>query len=122
MFGLSGKGTGQNRMEIFTNINTALDRHTASRPIKYDIRTGDTGGTLLITQPQGSNWLPSSSIGEKKKSSFRSKGDFDEYLHGKYERRRHNAAGGFNKEPRRSGGEVQAAAKENAYQLSTYKF
>ncbi|HMZ99819.1 MAG TPA: DHHA1 domain-containing protein, partial [Ferruginibacter sp.] len=117
-----------NRMEIFYEYNTALIAIPQADLIKYDIRTGDTEG--LVNYPLSIQGIKLAAIiidrGEERKSSFRSKGDFDvntfarKYFNGGGH---YNAAGGFNKEPLEEVVEkFKAAMKENAGQLSTYKF
>ena len=117
-----------NRMEIFYEYNTALIAIPQADLIKYDIRTGDTEG--LVNYPLSIQGIKLAAIiidrGEERKSSFRSKGDFDvitfarKYFNGGGH---YNAAGGFNKEPLEEVVEkFKVAMKENAGQLSTYKF
>lgn len=118
----------QQRMEVFYEYNTALIVIPQSDLIKYDIRTGDTEG--LVNFPLSIKGIKLAAIiidrGEERKSSFRSKGDFDvntfarKYFNGGGH---YNAAGGFNKEPLEEVAEkFKAAMKENAEQLSTYQF
>jgi bifunctional oligoribonuclease and PAP phosphatase NrnA len=117
-----------NRMEIFYEYNTALISIPQADLIKYDVRVGDTEG--LVNYPLSIKGIKLAAIiidrGEERKSSFRSKGDFDvntfarKYFNGGGH---FNAAGGFNKETL---DEVvvkfKAAMKENAAQLSSYQF
>jgi bifunctional oligoribonuclease and PAP phosphatase NrnA len=117
-----------NRMQIFYEYNTALIAIPQADLIKYDIRVGDTEG--LVNYPLSIKGIKLAAIiidrGEERKSSFRSKGDFDvntfarKYFNGGGH---FNAAGGFNKETL---DEVvvkfKAAMKENAAQLSSYQF
>jgi bifunctional oligoribonuclease and PAP phosphatase NrnA len=117
-----------NRMEIFYEYNTALIAIPQSDLIKYNIKTGDTEG--LVNYPLGIQGIKMAAIiidrGEERKSSFRSKGNFDvntfarKYFNGGGH---FNAAGGQNKE---SLEEVVAlfikAMKENKDQLSNYQF
>jgi bifunctional oligoribonuclease and PAP phosphatase NrnA len=117
-----------NRMEIFYEYNTALIAIPQSDLIKYNIKTGDTEG--LVNYPLGIQGIKMAAIiidrGEERKSSFRSKGNFDvntfarKYFNGGGH---YNAAGGQNKEPLE---EVVAmfikAMKENKDQLSNYQF
>ena len=117
-----------NRMELFYEYNTALIVIPQSDLIKYNAKTGDTEG--LVNYPLGIQGIKFAAIiidrGEERKSSFRSKGDFDvntfarKYFNGGGH---YNAAGGNSKEPLE---EVAAkfitAMKENKDQLSTYKF
>jgi bifunctional oligoribonuclease and PAP phosphatase NrnA len=117
-----------NRMEVFYEYNTALIAIPQADLIKFDIRVGDTEG--LVNYPLSIQGIKMAAIiidrGEERKSSFRSKGDFDvntfarKYFNGGGH---FNAAGGFNKEKLE---EVvlkfKAAVKENAAQLSSYQF
>ncbi|MEI9934818.1 MAG: bifunctional oligoribonuclease/PAP phosphatase NrnA [Ferruginibacter sp.] len=117
-----------NRMEIFYEYNTALITIPQSDLIKYNIRTGDTEG--LVNYPLSIKGIKLAAIiidrGEERKSSFRSKGNFDvntfarKYFNGGGH---FNAAGGQNKEPLE---EVVAmfikAMEENKDQLSNYQF
>ncbi len=116
------------RMEIFYEYNTALIVIPQADLIKYNITTGDTEG--LVNFPLSIRGIRLAAIiidrGEERKSSFRSKGDFDvnvfarKYFNGGGHR---NAAGGQNREPldevaRR----FMAAMKECRNQLSNYEF
>ncbi len=115
-----------NRMEVFYQYNTALISIPQADLIKYSVKTGDTEG--LVNYALGIQGIKLAAIiidrGEERKSSFRSKGDFDvnsfarKYFNGGGH---FNAAGGFNKEPLE---EViikfKAAIKENKDQLSSY--
>jgi phosphoesterase RecJ-like protein len=117
-----------NRMEVFYEYNTALVVIPQSDLIKYNIRTGDSEG--LVNYPLSIQGIKLAAIiidrGEERKSSFRSKGNFDvntfarKYFNGGGH---FNAAGGQNKEPL---DEVVAkfikAMKENKDQLSSYQF
>lgn len=117
-----------NRMEVFYEYNTALIVIPQADLIKYDVRTGDTEG--LVNYPLSIKGIKLAAViidrGEERKSSFRSKGDFDvntfarTYFNGGGH---FNAAGGFNKEPL---DEVVAkfkeAIRENVKQLSSYQF
>lgn len=117
-----------NRMEVFYEYNTALIAIPQSDLIRYDIRTGDTEG--LVNFPLSIKGIKMAAIiidrGEERKSSFRSKGDFDvntfarKYFNGGGH---YNAAGGFNKEPLEEVvAKFKAAIKENKDLLSTYQF
>lgn len=117
-----------NRMEVFYEYNTALIAIPQADLIKFNIRTGDTEG--LVNYPLSIQGIKLAAIiidrGEERKSSFRSKGGFDvnsfarKYFNGGGH---FNAAGGFNKEPLDEVvARFKAAMKENADQLSTYKF
>lgn len=116
------------RMEIFYEYNTALIAIPQADLIHYDIKTGDTEG--LVNYPLSIKGIQLTAIiidrGEERKSSFRSKGQFDvnQFARKYFSGGGHfNAAGGFNKEPLE---EVVAifkkAIKENATQLSSYQF
>ncbi len=117
-----------NRMEVFYEYNTALIVIPQADLIKYDVRTGDTEG--LVNYPLSIKGIKLAAViidrGEERKSSFRSKGDFDvnsfarKYFNGGGH---FNAAGGFNKEPLEEVvTKFKAAIKENTTQLSSYKF
>ena len=117
-----------NRMEVFYEYNTALIAIPQADLIKYNIKTGDTEG--LVNYPLSIKGIKLAAIvidrGEERKSSFRSKGNFDvntfarKYFNGGGH---FNAAGGQNKE---SLDEVVAkfisAMKESREQLSNYQF
>jgi len=117
-----------NRMEVFYEYNTALIVIPQSDLLKFNIRTGDTEG--LVNYPLSIQGIKLAAIiidrGEERKSSFRSKGNFDvntfarKYFNGGGH---FSAAGGQNKEPLE---EVVTkfitAMKENKEQLSDYKF
>jgi phosphoesterase RecJ-like protein len=117
-----------NRMEVFYEYNTALIVIPQSDLLKFNIRTGDTEG--LVNYPLSIQGIKLAAIiidrGEERKSSFRSKGNFDvntfarKYFNGGGH---FSAAGGQNKEPLE---EVVAkfisAMKENKEQLSDYQF
>ncbi|UAY53723.1 bifunctional oligoribonuclease/PAP phosphatase NrnA [Ferruginibacter albus] len=116
------------RMEIFYEYNTALIAIPQNDLIKYDIRTGDTEG--LVNYPLSIQGIKLAAIiidrGEERKSSFRSKGNFDvntfarKYFNGGGH---FNAAGGQNKEPLEEVvAKFKAAMKENKDQLSDYQF
>ena len=117
-----------NRMEVFYEYNTALIVVPQADLIKYDVKTGDTEG--LVNYPLSIKGIKLAAViidrGEERKSSFRSKGDFDvntfarKYFNGGGH---YNAAGGFNKEPLDEVvAKFKAAIKENKDQLSTYQF
>ena len=67
------------RMEINYELNTALIWVTKQDLLKYDIKTGDTEG--LVNYPLGIQGIKLAALvidrDEKRKWSFRSKGDFD---------------------------------------------
>lgn len=116
------------RMEVFYEYNAALIAIPQSDLIKFNVKTGDTEG--LVNYALSIQGIRLAAIiidrGEERKSSFRSKGNFDvntfarKYFNGGGH---YNAAGGFNKEPL---DEVvikfKEAMKENVAQLSTYQF
>lgn len=68
-----------NRMEIDYELNTALIWVTKQDLLRYDIKTGDTEG--LVNYPLGIQGIRLAALvidrDEKRKWSFRSKGDFD---------------------------------------------
>ena len=108
-----------NRMEVFYEYNAALIAIPQSDLIKYNIKTGDTEG--LVNFPLSIQGIKLAAIiidrGDERKSSFRSKGNFDvnEFARKYFNGGGHvNAAGGRNQEPldevvRR----FKAAMKEN---------
>ncbi len=118
----------QNRMEVFYEYNTALIVIPQADLIRFDVRTGDTEG--LVNFPLSIKGIKLAAIiidrGEERKSSFRSKGNFDvnsfarKYFNGGGH---FNAAGGFSKEPLEEvAAKFKMAMKENAEQLSSYQF
>lgn len=112
------------RMEVFYEYNTAMIVIPQQDLIKYNVRTGDTEG--LVNFPLSIKGIKMAAIfidrGDERKSSFRSKGEFDvntfarKYFNGGGH---YNAAGGRNTEPL---DEVvkkfKAAIKENAALLA----
>jgi phosphoesterase RecJ-like protein len=117
-----------NRMEVFYEYNTALIAIPQADLIKYEVKTGDTEG--LVNYPLSIKGIKLAAIiidrGEERKSSFRSKGNFDvntfarKYFNGGGH---FNAAGGFNKEPLEEVvAKFKAAMKENVEQLRSYQF
>ena len=117
-----------NRMEVFYEYNTALIVIPQADLVKYDVKTGDTEG--LVNYPLSIKGIILAAViidrGEERKSSFRSKGDFDvnsfarKYFNGGGH---FNAAGGFNKEPLEEVvTKFKVAMKENKDQLSKYQF
>ncbi len=113
-----------NRMEILYEYNTAIIAITQQDLIKYDVKTGDTEG--LVNYPLSIEGIKLAVIiidrGEERKSSFRSKGNFDvntfarNYFNGGGH---FNASGGQNKEPLEEVVvKVKKAIAENATQLS----
>ncbi len=117
-----------NRMEVFYEYNTALIAIPQADLIKYDIKTGDTEG--LVNFPLSIEGIKLAAIiidrGEERKCSFRSKGQVDvntfarKYFNGGGH---YNAAGGSSKESLEvTIADFKKAMKENAEQLSTYKF
>ena len=114
-----------NRMEVLYEYNTALIAIPQADLIKYDVKVGDTEG--LVNYPLSIKGIKLAVIiidrGEERKSSFRSKGDFDvntfarKYFNGGGH---YNAAGGFNKETLEEVVvKLKVAIKENAEQLSS---
>lgn len=93
-----------NRMEVFYEYNTALIVVPQQDLIRYEIKTGDTEG--LVNFPLSIRGIKLAAIiidrGDERKSSFRSKGDFDvntfarKYFNGGGH---FHAAGGRNTEP-----------------------
>lgn len=93
-----------NRMEVFYEYNTALIAIPQADLIKYHVKTGDTEG--LVNFPLSIKGIKLAAViidrGDERKSSFRSKGDFDvntfarKYFNGGGH---FNAAGGKNTEP-----------------------
>ncbi len=117
-----------NRMEVFYEYNSALISIPQADLVKYDIKTGDTEG--LVNFPLSIEGIKLAAIiidrGEERKCSFRSKGAFDvntfarKYFSGGGH---FNAAGGFSRESLEATmAAFKQAMKENADQLSTYKF
>ncbi len=117
-----------NRMEVYYDLNTALIAIPQNDLIKYDVRTGDTEG--LVNFPLSIEGIKLAAIiidrGEERKSSFRSKGDFDvntfarKYFNGGGH---FHAAGGRNTEPLEEVVDrFKKVIRENAAQLSSYKF
>ncbi|MGG9972176.1 DHH family phosphoesterase [Ferruginibacter sp. SUN002] len=117
-----------NRMEVFYEYNTALIAVPQQDLIKYNIRTGDTEG--LVNYPLSIQGIKLAAIiidrGDERKSSFRSKGDFDvntfarKYFNGGGH---FNAAGGQSREPLEAVvAKFKEAMKENKDQLSNYQF
>ena len=117
-----------NRMEVFYEYNTALIAIPQSDLIKFNIKTGDTEGLVnYLLSIQGIK-LAALIIdrGEERKSSFRSKADFDVNI---FARKYFNggghfyAAGGQNKESFQEVVSIfKKAMEENKEQLSTYQF
>jgi phosphoesterase RecJ-like protein len=113
-----------NRLQIFYEYNTALIAIPQADLIKYDIKTGDTEG--LVNYPLSIEGIRLAAIiidrGEERKSSFRSKGNFDvntfarTYFNGGGH---FNAAGGFSTESLEENVELFIKAmKENKEQLA----
>jgi phosphoesterase RecJ-like protein len=114
------------RLEVFYEYNTALITIPQSDLIKFNVKTGDTEGLVNYALSIQGIRLAAVIIdrGEERKSSFRSKNDFDvntfarKYFNGGGH---YNAAGGFNKEPLDEVvAKFKAAIKENEAQLSSY--
>lgn len=113
------------RMEVYYEYNTAVIVIPQQDLIKYNVKTGDTEG--LVNFPLSIKGIKLAAIfidrGDERKSSFRSKGEFDvntfarKYFNGGGH---YNAAGGRNTEPL---DEVvkkfKAAIKENAALLAS---
>ncbi|MEO6540035.1 MAG: DHHA1 domain-containing protein, partial [Ferruginibacter sp.] len=117
-----------NRMEVFYEYNTALITIPQADLIRFNVKTGDTEGLVNYALSIQGIRLAAVIIdrGEERKSSFRSKGDFDvntfarKYFNGGGH---FNAAGGFNKEPLDEVvGKFKAAIQESAEQLGSYQF
>lgn len=117
-----------NRLEVFYEYNAALITIPQADLIKFSVKTGDTEGLVNYALSIQGIKLAALIIdrGEERKSSFRSKGNFDvntfarKYFNGGGH---FNAAGGFNKEPLQDVEQkFKLAIKENAAQLSSYQF
>lgn len=84
-----------NRMQIDYELNTALMWVTKQDLLRFEIKTGDTEG--LVNYPLGIQGIKLSALvidrDEKRKWSFRSKGDFDCNT---FARRHFNGGGHFN--------------------------
>lgn len=117
-----------NRLEVFYEYNTALIAIPQADLVKYDIKTGDTEG--LVNYPLSIEGIKMAAIiidrGEERKSSFRSKGDFDvntfarKYFNGGGH---YNAAGGNSTLPLEENVALFIQAmKENKEALATYQF
>lgn len=92
-----------NRLEVFYEYNTALIAIPQQDLIKYNIKTGDTEG--LVNYPLSIKGIKLAALiidrGDERKSSFRSKGEFDvnTFAHKYFNGGGHfNAAGGRNLE------------------------
>lgn len=108
-----------NRMQVFYEYNTALIAISQQDLIRYHVRTGDTEG--LVNFPLSIKGIKLAALiidrGDERKSSFRSKGDFDvntfarQYFNGGGH---YNAAGGKNSESLEEVvNKFKAAIKEN---------
>ncbi|MEI7472429.1 MAG: bifunctional oligoribonuclease/PAP phosphatase NrnA [Chitinophagaceae bacterium] len=117
-----------NRLEMFYEFNAALIAIPQADLIKFNIRTGDTEG--LVNFPLSIQGIKLAAVvidrGEERKSSFRSKGNFDvnsfarKYFNGGGH---FNAAGGQNKETLPEVVDMfKKALQENRDQLSSYNF
>ncbi|HRD56713.1 MAG TPA: bifunctional oligoribonuclease/PAP phosphatase NrnA [Ferruginibacter sp.] len=117
-----------NRLQIFYEYNTALIAIPQSDLIKYDIKTGDTEG--LVNYPLSIEGIKFAAIiidrGEERKSSFRSKGEFDV---NSFARKYFNGGGHFNAAGGSSTLTLEQnvehfieAMKENKEALATYQF
>lgn len=113
------------RMEVFYEYNTAVIVIPQQDLIRYNIKTGDTEG--LVNFPLSIKGIKLAAIfidrGDERKSSFRSKGEFDvntfarKYFNGGGH---YNAAGGRNTEPLEEVvRKFKAAIKENAALLAS---
>jgi bifunctional oligoribonuclease and PAP phosphatase NrnA len=118
----------QNRMQFFYEYNAVLITVPQADLIKYDIKTGDTEG--LVNYPLSVQGIKLAAIiidrGEERKSSFRSKGNFDvntfarTYFNGGGH---FHAAGGRNTEPLETVmAHFKQAIAECKEQLTTYQF
>jgi phosphoesterase RecJ-like protein len=116
------------RMEIFYPYNAALISIPQSDLIKFNITTGDTEG--LVNYPLSIRGIRLAAIiidrGEERKTSFRSKGDFDvntfarKYFNGGGH---FNAAGGQSREPLEQVVQMfRKALEENKDKLCSYDF
>lgn len=114
------------RLEIDYEMNTALIWVTKQDLLKYQIKTGDTEG--LVNYPLGIQGIKLAAIlidrDEKRKWSFRSKGEFDCNT---FARRHFNGGGHFNAAGGESDhsleqnlNEFRSALKEYSTQLRTY--
>jgi phosphoesterase RecJ-like protein len=103
-----------NRLEIDYQLNTALIWVTKQDLLKYHIKTGDTEG--LVNYPLGIQGIKLAAIlidrDEKRKWSFRSKGEFDCNT---FARRHFNGGGHFNA----AGGESDDSLDLNLKQFKT---
>lgn len=117
-----------NRMQVFFEYNTALIAIPQSDLIQYDIKTGDTEG--LVNYPLSIEGIKLAAIiidrGEERKSSFRSKGNFDV---NSFARKYFNGGGHFNAAGGHSDLSLDEnvalfidAMKENKDALATYEF
>lgn len=102
------------RMEINYELNTALIWVTKQDLLKYDIKTGDTEG--LVNYPLGIQGIKLAALvidrDEKRKWSFRSKGDFDCNT---FARQHFNGGGHFNA----AGGESDNSLEQNLEQFKS---
>lgn len=116
-----------NRMEVMYEYNTALIAIPQSDLIKYHVKTGETEG--LVNFPLSIQGIRLAAIiidrGDERKSSFRSKGDFDvntfarKYFNGGGH---FNAAGGRNTESLNEViAKLRQALKENKHLLTDTK-
>ena len=103
-----------NRLEIDYQLNMALIWVTKQDLLKYHIKTGDTEG--LVNYPLGIQGIKLAAIlidrDEKRKWSFRSKGEFDCNT---FARRHFNGGGHFNA----AGGESDDSLDLNLKQFKT---
>lgn len=103
-----------NRMQVDYELNTALISVTKQDLLRYQIKTGDTEG--LVNYPLGIQGIKLAALvidrDEKRKWSFRSKGDFDCNT---FARRHFNGGGHFNA----AGGERDESLEENVQLFKT---
>ena len=103
-----------NRLEVDYEMNTALIWVTKQDLLKYHIKTGDTEG--LVNYPLGIQGIKLAALlidrDEKRKWSFRSKGEFDCNT---FARRHFNGGGHFNA----AGGECDESLEQNLKQFKS---
>jgi len=103
-----------NRLDVDYELNTALIWITKQDLLKYHIKTGDTEG--LVNYPLGIQGIRLAALlidrDEKRKWSFRSKGEFDCNT---FARRHFNGGGHFNA----AGGESDDTLEQNVKQFKS---
>ena len=103
-----------NRMDVNYELNTALITITKQDLLRFQIKTGDTEG--LVNYPLGIQGIKLAALlidrDEKRKWSFRSKGDFDCNT---FARQHFNGGGHFNA----SGGESDESLDANVHLFKT---